>query len=429
MAISLTQSAFWTAFSTAVKLLVGLALIKLIAISFGADGLGQAANYMTLLTVLSVLSGAGLLNGITKFVAEYAEQPQKLATLLGTSSLIILIFSLFLTALGWFLAEPISIFLFQTSGFENIIRYTAILQLGIAISYYFLAVIKGQRDAKGYALVNIGGILLGAMSFLLLLWQFDYSGALIGLALMPVWTYLPAYVRLKMYATQKCGVKSTSFFHFSLLKPKWDHQSAQKLSQFSLMTFATACTIPVIYILLRNQLAQLENMQQVGLWQAMGKISDAYLQLITAAFSVYLLPTFAKLHSSVALKKEVGKALSFVFPVAFLLSAFIYLWQDTVILWLFNAEFLAMKPLFLWQLIGDIFKVASYVFGYLWLAKARVKRYIMAELLQALLLWGMSSFLIQQSGAVGAVQGYMWCYIVYFFACLSAFFYDQKRMQ
>lgn len=61
------------------------------------------------------------------------------------------------------------------------------------------------------------------------------------------------------------------------------------------MTLSTAITIPLVYILLRNWLSEARSITEVGLWQGMSKIFDAYLQFITAAFSVYLLPTFAKL--------------------------------------------------------------------------------------------------------------------------------------
>ncbi|WP_258866807.1 hypothetical protein [Actinobacillus ureae] len=40
-----------------------------------------------------------------------------------------------------------------------------------------------------------------------------------------------------------------------------------------------------------------------------------------------------------------------------------------------------MEPLFIWQLLGDVFKVMAYVFGYLIVAKASLKLYAAAEFL------------------------------------------------
>ncbi|VEI47949.1 O-antigen translocase [Actinobacillus equuli] len=58
---SLSSTTLWTAFSTAFKIVVGLLLIKLFALQFGTAGLGQVANFMTLITVLGVFAGAGIL--------------------------------------------------------------------------------------------------------------------------------------------------------------------------------------------------------------------------------------------------------------------------------------------------------------------------------------------------------------------------------
>lgn len=57
--------------------------------------MGQAGNFRQLITVLGVLSGAGIFNGVTKYVAEYHQTPIKLAAVIGTSSSIILGFQLY----------------------------------------------------------------------------------------------------------------------------------------------------------------------------------------------------------------------------------------------------------------------------------------------------------------------------------------------
>jgi PST family polysaccharide transporter len=39
-----------------------------------------------------------------------------------------------------------------------------------------------------------------------------------------------------------------------------------------------------------------------------------------------------------------------------------------------------LAPLFLWQLIGDFFKIAAWILSYLMLAKAMVKTFIVTEI-------------------------------------------------
>ena len=180
---------------------------------------------------------------------------------------------------------------------------------------------------------------------------------------------------------------------------------------------------------MRNWLSEARSINEVGLWQGMSKISDAYLQFITAAFSVYLLPTFAKLNHWEEVSREVIKSLRFVFLTTTILGLFIYLFRNMIIALLFSDDFIAMQELFIWQLIGDIFKISAYVFGYLILAKAAIKIYILGEVLQSLLLLFLGVFLISDKGALGAVQAYMWTYMIYFLLCLIIFMSFRRRMQ
>ena len=58
--MSLAKASVWTASSTLVKIIAGLLVVKLLAVSFGPEGIGQAGNFRQLITVLGVLAGAGI---------------------------------------------------------------------------------------------------------------------------------------------------------------------------------------------------------------------------------------------------------------------------------------------------------------------------------------------------------------------------------
>ncbi|MBI0543565.1 lipid III flippase WzxE, partial [Dickeya dianthicola] len=64
--MSLARASLWTAASTLVKIGVGLVIIKLLAVTFGPEGVGLAGNYRQLITVLGVMAGAGIANGVTR---------------------------------------------------------------------------------------------------------------------------------------------------------------------------------------------------------------------------------------------------------------------------------------------------------------------------------------------------------------------------
>lgn len=416
--MSLAKASIWTAVSTLIKIVAGLLVIKLLAVSFGPAGVGLAGNFRQLITVLGVLAGAGIFNGVTKYVAEYQSQPALLKAVTGTASLMVLIFSAVLALIFLLAAGPISMALFGQPGYQSVIQIVALLQMGIAWANFLLAILKGFRDAAGNALALMAGSLSGVIAWLVCYWLGGYKGALVGLALVPALMVIPASVLL----AQRAHLPA----HYLL--PCWNRILVQKLSMFTLMALITAVTLPVAWMVMRNQLAAHYSWEAVGLWQGVTTISDAYLQFITAAFSVWLLPTLARLSHKADIACEIFRALRFVIPVVSIASVSVWLLRDVAIWLLFSGEFQAMRDLFAWQLTGDVLKVSSYIFGYLVIAKASLRFYLLTEVSQFLLLIIFSHWLIPLHGAVGATQAYMATYLLYFVLCISVFLIYCRRV-
>jgi len=73
-----------------------------------------------------------------------------------------------------------------------------------------------------------------------------------------------------------------------------------------------------------------------------------------------------------------------------------------------------MQDLFAFQLIGDILKILGWVLGYLLLARAMSKIYIVMEIVNFLLLVLFSYFLVNRYGSVGATLAFAIVYFIYF---------------
>lgn len=415
--MSLAKASVWTAASTLVKIGVGLLVVKLLAVSFGPSGVGQAGNFRQLVTVLGVLAGAGIFNGVTKLVAQHHDDPTHLRQVVGTSSAMVLGFSTLLAVIFLLAAAPISQGLFGHTDYQGLVRLVALVQMGIAWANLLLALMKGFRDAAGNALSLIAGSLIGVVAYYACYRLGGYEGALLGLALVPALIVIPAAVMLS-----RRGI-----IPWEYLKPRWDAALASQLGKFTLMALITSVTMPVAYVMMRNLMAAHYSWDEVGIWQGVSSISDAYLQFITASFSVYLLPTLSRLTAKQDVSREIGRSLKFVLPAVAAASLTVWLLRDFAIWLLFSAKFTAMRDLFAWQLLGDVLKVGAYVFGYLVIARASLRFYILAELSQFTLLTAFSHWLIPAHGALGAAQAYMATYIVYFTLCCGVFFIWRKR--
>lgn len=416
--MSLAKASLWTAASTLVKIAAGLLVVKMLAVSFGPSGVGLAGNFRQLITVLGVLAGAGIFNGVTKYVAEHQQNPQQLQAVTGTASAIVLGFSTLLAMVFILFARPLSIGLFGHADYQNVLRIVAFLQVGIAWANLALAIVKGFRDARGNALALIIGSLTGVVAWFVCYGLGGYSGALVGMAMVPALVVIPAVVLLAR----------REHLPMRFLKPQWHGDIARHLSKFTLMALMTSVTLPVAWIMMRNLLAEYSGWEQVGLWQGVTSISDAYLQFITASFSVYLLPTLSRLSNKKAISREIFRSLGFVLPAVIVVSLLVWLLRDLAIWLLFSSQFTAMRNLFIWQLTGDVFKVGSYVFGYLVIAKASLRFYALTEVSQFILLTLFARWLIPLHGATGAAQAYMATYMVYFALCAGTFYLYRRQV-
>ncbi len=415
--MSLAKASVWTAASTLIKIAAGLLVIKLLAVAFGPEGVGQAGNFRQLITVLGVLAGAGIFNGVTKLVAQHHDDAEQLKQVTGTSSAMVLGFSTLLAIIFLLAAQPISMGLFGHDRYQSVVRMVALIQMGIAWANLTLAILKGFRDARGNALSLIIGSITGVAAWYLCYRLGGYEGALLGLALVPALVVFPALWMLKQREHVPLGY----------LKPRWNSPLARQLSKFTLMALITSVTLPVAYVMMRNLMATQYSWDEVGIWQGVSTISDAYLQFITATFSVWLLPTLSRLTAKQDITREVMRSLKFVLPAVAAASLTVWLLRDVAIWLLFSAKFSAMRDLFAWQLVGDVLKVGAYVFGYLVIAKASLRFYILAELSQFALLTGFSRWLIPAHGALGAAQAYMATYIVYFTLCCGVFLLWRRK--
>ena len=415
--MSLAKASLWTAASTLIKIGAGLVVVKLLAVSFGPAGVGQAGNFRQMVTVLGVLAGAGIFNGVTKFVAQYQDDPAQLNKVVGTSSAMVLGFSTLLALVFLLAAAPISQGLFGHTHYQGLVQLVALVQMGIAWANLLLALMKGFRDAAGNALSLIAGSLIGVAAYYLCYRLGGYQGALLGLALVPALVVVPAGIMLWRRGRVP----------LAWLKPRLDGWLAGQLGKFTLMALITSVTLPVAYVMMRNLMAAHYSWDEVGIWQGVSSISDAYLQFITASFSVWLLPTLSRLTEKPAIGREVMRSLKFVLPAVAAASLTVWLLRDFAIWLLFSDRFTAMRDLFAWQLVGDVLKVGAYVYGYLVIAKASLRFYILAEISQFALLSGFAYWLIPAHGALGAAQAYMATYIVYFTLCSVVFLLWHRR--
>ena len=393
----------FTAVATLVKVFTSFVSVKVVAVLIGPAGialLGQLTNFSSI--IMSVATG-GINTGVTKYVAEYRNRQEIVRLFLSTAFRIILCFSLlcglFVILFSTYLSKEILLdkeygYVFRFFGF-TIILY--------ALNNFFVSILNGYKEFKKFALVGIVTSIVGLIFTISLVWLYEIKGALISAV-----TYQSVIFFVSLFLVFK-----SPWFSKENFTKGFSFKIGRKYAGFSLMALTSAATIPVAQLLIRGRLINVLNAEQAGLWEAMNKLSGMYLMVITTSFSVYYLPRLSEITDRKKLREEVLAAYKVIVPLLLIGFTFIFIIKIPLIQLLFSASFLPMHELFVWQLIGDLFKITSWLLAFLMIAKSHTKAFVFAEITFATAYTLLGMFLINYNGVVGIVQAYMICYIIY----------------
>lgn len=209
-------------------------------------------------------------------------------------------------------------------------------------------------------------------------------------------------------------VIKSSWFKISMFVSDLDKETAKKLSHYSLMALVSAVSLPLTHIYLRNYIGENIGWDEAGYWQAIWKISETYLMLVTTTLSIYYLPKLASIHDIGELKKEIFYVYKIVMPVVALLAISIFASKFLIIKILFSDAFMPMSNLFLFQLLGDVVKIAAWLLGFIMVAKSMTKLFVFSEIFFKLTFVTISILLMQLYGLIGITMAFFVNYILYF---------------
>lgn len=393
----------FTAMSTLVRMLTGLVGVKVVAGIIGPAGVALVGQLNNFATIALSLSTGGINSGITKYIAEYKEDTDKVKDCLSTALRITVVCSL---AVGLLLIAGHS-YLSQYVMLSPDYGYVFVI-FGFTILFYALnmalaSVINGFKEFKRYVRINIAGSLVGLVFTLSLVFLWQLKGALISAV---TFQSIMLFISLWM-------VRKLPWLRWSYFKNKLNKELSKKYLRYSLMTFASAATVPISQMMLRGYVISEISATEAGWWEAMNRISNMYLMVITTSFSVYYLPRLSELTDKKELRAEIFRSYKVIIPC--LLGGFtlVYFLRFFVIRLLFTPEFLPMEHLFVWQLAGDFFKISSWLLSFLMVAKAMTRWFIATEVGFSLLFVGLGFLFMQMNGVVGITQAYLVNYILY----------------
>lgn len=401
--MTLIKTSLLNAIAVVIKMATMLGLNKILAIYVGPAGYAAIGNFQNVVQMISTFASGAINTGVVKYTAEYHDEEEKQRQVWRTAGTIAVLGSVFTSVLVSIFSKQIALWFLQEESYSTVFIWFSVTLVFFIFNTLLLAILNGKKEIHRYIVANIVGSLFSLVITSLLAIQFGLLGALTALAIFPSFSFV-----VTLYLCYKAD-----WFKFSYLFGGLDKKVVLNLSKYTVMALTSAACVPVSHILIRTHLTDTLGADAAGYWEAMWRLSAAYLMLVTTTLSVYYLPRLSELKEPTEIKKEILQGYKIILPVAAACGLVIYLLRDFIISVLFTADFIPMRELFAWQMIGDTLKIGSWILAYLMLGKAMMKLFIITEIFFAVSFYGFTYLFTSMLGLEGVSIAHTVNYAVY----------------
>ncbi len=401
----------FTGLSTLVKLITSYITVKVVASIIGPSGIALIGQLQNFVSIITTVGAGGINNGVVKYVSEYKDDEDELQKYLRNGFKITFYLSFVVGLLLIITSKYLGKWILLSDEFSYIFVFFGISLLLLSLNNYLLSILNGFKEFKRFVLLNIVTSIIGLIFTVSLVFLYHLKGALIATV-----SYQSVVLFFTIFFLRK-----SPWFHSKILWGKWDWAIVKKYLSYSLMALVSAATLPVSQLIVRGFIIKNYSMDSAGYWEGMNRISALYLMFITTSFSVYYLPRLSEIKEKHLLKQEIFKVYKIITPIIMGSLLFIFIIKDFLITFLFSKEFYPMIEFFLWQLIGDFFKIMSWILAFIMVAKSMIKLYILTEIVFSVLFVILSILFIDYFGVVGVTQAYCLNYFLYFLTMIFIF--------
>ncbi|MEW3311314.1 O-antigen translocase [Escherichia coli] len=389
---------------TLIKMVMGFAISKIVAVYAGTSGVALLGQMQSVILSLNGIINSPVGNGVIKFTSENSHDFEKCSPYWRASILYVMCFSTIIIIVGCFYAQEISLLLFGHSDNYWIVLLMVFVAPITSIGTLINSILNGLESYKQYVYTGIIASVLSGLIMIFVIVNFGIVGALVGASLQYALIGIISFI-INIYQP---------WLKIGYLIGKISTDVKKNIAEYIFMAIVSAVSLPLGMILIRGFLIEYTGWKNAGEWQAVWKISEGYLSVITMGLSVYYLPRLSSLYDHNSLVREVKSVASIVLPIVSLMAVAVYILRDFSISLLYTEQFREARELFKIQLIGDVIKVISWVYAYPMIAKKSTKLFVFTEIVFTITLVLLSYFFIKKYGVHGANLAYVLNYILYF---------------
>ncbi|ENP8446620.1 O-antigen translocase [Vibrio alginolyticus] len=394
-----------TGLLTLLRMAMGFVIAKVVAVYTGPTGMAMLGQVQSMVSSLNGVINAPTGAGVVRFTAEHHKQGFDACAPWWQASLYwVAIITCFALPIGLLFSTQIANWLLHDPTLAWIVIVTVSVLPFSALGTLCNSVINGQQQYRRYVGLGMVSTLISSTVMVSLIIAANIEGALLAASMQS------ALIGLVMLAAnlRQPWMKLTYWWGGQ------DKAARKAILGYMLMALTSALTVPISLILVRNILISQVGWDSTGHWQAVWKISEVYLGVITIALSTYYLPRLASLKGVDAIVSEIHKTARVILPIVIVLALGVYLLRDVAIWLLFTEEFKPARDLFAVQLCGDVMKIASWLYAYPMLSRGATKWFVSTEIISSLIFIMLTYFFVSTLGIKGMPLAYAINYLFYF---------------
>lgn len=397
--------------SSAVTVVVGLVSAKFWAVLMGPAGLGYLAMLQSLLTISVMIVGLGINVGMVRVGAKAIAGDDEATLAAGGKTALIL--SLIAGVIGllllFLLRNVINQVMLGGNGSGSEVALLGIALFFNLLTNVFNAVLNAHQKIKTLAKITVINSVVGASVLLACVWFWHTRGIVIGFIGGALLSCL-----LTFYFVNRETVAPV----VTLTREKLT-EMAKTLLRFGFSYTASMIVGVGIQLILPILILHQLDLESVGFFRAATTVSATSLGLVLAAMGQDYFPRLSAISDNPAemvktVNEQQYSAIIFVAPIVLWL---LFL-SPFIVPVVFSAKFVQTSEILNWMLVGDIFKILSWMLAFVILARGKSNVYFFTELTGGVATLAASLLAMQWFGVKGLGIGYLIAYFVYYLVVL-----------
>ncbi|MGL5318550.1 MAG: oligosaccharide flippase family protein [Bacteroidales bacterium] len=352
--------------------LAGIVKTKLVALILGAEGVGMYGLLQNTISMISNLSNVGLSNSAVREIAQFDPtvdhfEISRTITIIKRWALMTGLSGLLITLL---MSSTLSQLIFENKSYAISFIWLSFSVLFDQLSSSNIVILQGLRKLNYLAKANIIGSLTGLIISVPCFYYYGEKGIIPALILSSFSLLARSYYYSRKLAYDPVPVSWRDLWKLG--------GNMMKLGV--ILSFSGFIGMGSMYFL-RVWIGREIGLEYVGYYNSAFMIIEGYVAMVFSAMSTDFFPRLSKVQENNTLSQKLINeqaeiSIIVLTPVLLVLIGF----SEVIISLLYSESFTLAAPVLRFATIGVLFKAFSFPFGYIYVAKAHKKVFLIKEI-------------------------------------------------